>query len=73
MTSKEDILQGEKMVKTLNSPILSEGEDGYEDSSHGSEFQPPDLEPGVVHVDADCCRARYRRSRADPNNPISFA
>ena len=70
MTSKEDSLQGEKMAKMPYSPVSSGGEEeGYEDSSYGSEFQPPDLAQGFVHVHEDRCRVVYRKSRANPDAP----
>ena len=70
MTLEEDIPLAEKVAKMPNSPVSSEGEeDGYEESSYGSEFQPPDLTPGLVQVSEDRCRARYRKSRAQPNDP----
>ena len=70
MTSEEDILQARIEKKMTNSPDSSEGEDNYDDSSYGSEFQPPDITPGFVKVHENCCRARYRKSRADPNDPF---
>ena len=55
MTSKEDFLQGEKMAQMPDLPVSSGDEDGggYEESSYGSDFQPPDLAPGFVHVKED--------------------
>ena len=70
MTLEEDIPLAEKVAKMPNSPVSSEGEeDGYEESSYGSEFQPPDLTPGLVQVSEDRCRVRYRKSRAQPTDP----
>ena len=70
MTSKEDFLQGEKMAQMPDSPVSSGDEDGgYEESSYGSDFQPPDLAPGFVHVQEDRCRAIYRKSRPNPDDP----
>ena len=46
----------------------SEGEEeGYE--SYSSKFLPPDLAAGFVHFDEDRCHARYRKCRAQPNDP----
>ena len=68
MTLEEDIPLAENVAKTPNLPFSSEGEEeGYE--SYGSEFQPPDLAAGFVQVNEDRCRARYRKSRAQPNDP----
>ena len=69
MTSNEDLIQGEKAEKMLNSPVSSEGEEEYDDCSYGSEFQPPDLAQGFVKVHETCCRARYRVSRASKDSP----
>ena len=69
MTLGEDILQAGVVEKMPNSPYSSEGEDAYDESSYGSDFQPPDLTPGFVQVHEDCCRARYRKSRAAPSDP----
>ena len=70
MTSEEDILKARINKKMTNSPNSSGGEDEYDDSSYGSDFQPSDVEPGLVVVHEKCCRARYRKSRAGPNDPF---
>ena len=65
MSFKEDS-SGRKTP--LESDDSSEGE-AYDDSSYGSDIQPPDLGTGFVMVHENCCRARYRPSRVAKDAP----
>ena len=68
MSSKEVIL-GENLAEMQENASISSKGESYDDILYGSDVQPPDLAKGYVMVHENCCRARYRPSRAGKNAP----